>query len=170
MQPTVVVHEAYLKLAGFELRAQRSADGRAAGSAWNDREHFLAVAATAMRQVLVDYARRRRSAKRAGQTEGERVELDLAASTGDRIVAAGSTLDVVELDDALRGLEAVDARAARVVELRFFAGMTVDETARAMGLGRTSVESSWRSARAWLLTQLHPTGCREESDETGNQP
>lgn len=169
IQPTVVVHEAYLKLAGFEARTPRTDGPADAGPVWQDREHFLAVAATAMRQVLVDYARRRRSVKRAGSGEGARVDLDLAAA-GQGAASGSPMVDVVELDDALRGLEAVDPRAARVVELRYFAGMTVEETGRTLGLGRTSVEASWRVARAWLLSQMHPEGCGDRQDGTGDQP
>jgi RNA polymerase sigma factor (TIGR02999 family) len=170
LQPTMIVHEAFLKLAAFETRAKGKVGDGGSIEPWQDREHFLAVAATAMRQVLIDYARKRRSAKRASNGDGERVELTLVAAGPSNASAAASMLDVVELDDALRSLEAADPRAARVVELRFFAGMTIEETARAMGLGRTSVEESWRTARAWLLTQLHPDGGTDARDGTRNHP
>jgi RNA polymerase sigma factor (TIGR02999 family) len=106
-----------------------------------------------MRQVLIDYARMQQSQKRGGANGfvAACVEIpDDGSST--------QGFEVVELEDALRRLEAVDPRAARVVELRFFGGLTVDETARVMELGRTSVEESWRVARAWLLSRLHATG------------
>jgi len=154
LQPTVIVHEAYLKLANFAAQAPKDGVEAPGPGWWKDREHFLAVAATAMRQVLVDYARRRKTLKRSGDSAAQRLDVSLLVNEPATGTGAHSMLDVVELDDALRYLENADPRAAQVVILRFFGGLTVDETARVMGLGRTTVEESWRTARAWLLTQL----------------
>ncbi|MEZ6164178.1 MAG: sigma-70 family RNA polymerase sigma factor [Phycisphaerales bacterium] len=134
LQPTALVNEAYLKLI-------RAPEGFA------NRSHFLAVAATAMRQILTDHARRKRAAKRGG---GAR-----ASGEVDQVAApSGQAIDTVALDDALRRLEALDPRRHRVVELRFFAGLTVEETADLLGLSRSTVEADWRSARAWLAVEL----------------
>ncbi|MFO0826771.1 MAG: ECF-type sigma factor [Phycisphaerales bacterium] len=140
LQPTALVHEAFLKLFPAE---------GATPTAANDREHFLALAATVMRQILVDQARRRRATKRGG--DRERMELDDAQAVqaadpeGDRLV---------ELSDALERLGRADPRRARVVELRFLAGMSVEETARSLGVSERTVEGDWRAARAWLEATL----------------
>ena len=135
LQPTVLVHEAFLRLVG------RPADD------WTDRKHFFAVAATAMRQILVNHARAKNADKRGG---GERPGL-----LNDEIVGAGGRdLDVLDLNDAMEGLAAIDPRKHRVVELRFFAGLTVAEIAEVLGLSVTSIESEWRAAKAWLSAAL----------------
>jgi RNA polymerase sigma-70 factor, ECF subfamily len=135
LQPTVLVHEAFLRLVG---RPEKD---------WNDRKHFFAVAATAMRQILVNHARAKNADKRGA---GERPVL-----LNDEIVgAAGNNLDVLDLNDALEKLAAIDPRKHRVVELRFFAGLTVPEVAEVMELSVTSIESEWRAARAWLSVEL----------------
>ncbi len=139
LQPTVLVHEAYLKL--FE----RTSAG------WNDREHFFAVAAKAMRQILVDRARARARLKRGG--ERERVTLDeRVASSSD------AEVDVLDLDELLSELAAQDERAARVVELRFFAGLEMEEVARALSISLSTAEREWRAARAWLGSRLRDGG------------
>jgi RNA polymerase sigma factor (TIGR02999 family) len=132
LQPTGLVHEAYLRLAG-------SPD-----LAWHSRAQFFAIAARVMRQVLVDHARRRRAAKR----EGCRVTL-----TEDAAPAA-APLDVLDLEEALTELAALDPRQARVVELRYFAGLDVEETAEALGLSARTVKREWQTARAWLQRRL----------------
>lgn len=129
---TSIVHEAFLKL-------------RDAGA--KDVQHFSALAATAMRQVLVDRARRRAAVKHGGGWQ--RVTLSVSIETGD-----DDAIDVVALDDALRKLEGLDARQARIVELRFFGGLTVPETADALGVSSSTVEKQWRRARAWLGAEL----------------
>ena len=135
LQPTVLVHEAFLRLVG---RPEKD---------WNDRKHFFAVAATAMRQILVNHARAKNTEKRGG---GERPVL-----LNDEIVGkTGNNLDVLDLNDALEKLAVVDPRKHRVVELRFFAGLTVPEVAEVMDLSVTSIESEWRAARAWLSVEL----------------
>jgi len=135
LQPTALVNEAFLKLVHGEPPA------------WNDRAHFIAVAATAMRQVLTDHARARQAAKRGG--EWEKVSL-----SGLRIEDGGDEIDLIALDDALEKLRAFDERKHRVVELRFFGGLTVEEVARVLELSTTTVESEWRAARAWLAVRL----------------
>jgi RNA polymerase sigma factor (TIGR02999 family) len=132
LQPTGLVHEAYLRLAGSpEL-------------AWHSRAQFFAIAARVMRQVLVDHARRRRAAKR----EGCRVTLTEEAAP------AAAPLDVLDLEEALTELAELDARQARVVELRYFAGLAVEETAEALGLSARTVKREWQTARAWLQRRL----------------
>lgn len=135
LQPTALVHEAFVKLVESD------------GKGFVDRAHFFAVAATAMRQVLMDHARAKRALKRGG--ERERVTLDEGLLAGEQ-----RDLDLLALDDALSELERHDARKHRVVELRFFGGLTAEETARVLGVGLTTVESDWRAARAWLHVRL----------------
>ncbi len=135
LQPTALVHEAYVRLV-----ANSSAE-------WEDRKHFCAVAATAMRQILADHARRKQAAKRGGGRA--RVTLDAAVTP-----PAESTMDLVTLDGALTRLADVDARKLRVVELRFFGGLSVDDVAEVLDISKTTVESDWRVARAWLRAEL----------------
>jgi RNA polymerase sigma factor (TIGR02999 family) len=138
LQPTALVHEAYMRLAGHV--EQHGAD-------WRDRAHFFGVAARVMRQVLVDYARAHQAAKRgSGQT---RVTL----SEGVRVVEE-ETIDLLALEVALTRLAQLDAEQARLVELRFFAGLTVEETAEVVGRSPTTVKREWRAARAWLHREL----------------
>ncbi|MCC6786082.1 MAG: RNA polymerase subunit sigma-70 [Planctomycetes bacterium] len=137
LQPTALVHEAWLKLS-------KAAEG---GAQLNDRCHFLAVAARAMRQVLVNHARDRKAQKRGGGAA--RVPLDdylgvLEAKTGS----------VVELDDLLMRFAADFPRPAQVVELRVFGGLTLDEAAAALGIAASTVSEDWRFARAWLMRAL----------------
>ena len=134
---TDLVHEAYLKL----VRLDRIK--------WQGRGHFLAVAAQAMRNVLVDHALRRKADKRGGGAG--RVELD-----EDLTIAAATAPpgDLLALDRALRRLEALDARQCQVVECRLFAGMSVEETAEALGVSPASVKRDWSLARAWLNREL----------------
>jgi len=138
LQPTALVHEAYLRV------VDRT------GSPLESRAHFSALCAIAMRCILTDYARRRRAAKRGG--ERERVGLtDLDASNQE------SVIDAVALDDALTELARRDERQARIVEYRYFGGMTVLEVAEVLGVSRSTVEDDWRMARAWLRVQLRET-------------
>ena len=135
LQPTALVNEAYLKLVD-----QRRVP-------WQNRAHFLAVAARAMRQVLVDYARRRRAGKRgAGETL---VVFDEAkAATPPR------NLDLLALDQALDRLSALDERQSRLVEMRIFAGLTIDEAAEALGISPATVSREWKHAEAWLHREI----------------
>src|SRR4029453_973130 len=113
---------------------------------WRDRAHFFAMAATLMRRVLVDYARQRGRNKRDG---GGRVTM-----VGDHALAAQPSVDIVALDDALERLAAVDPQQGRVVELRFFAGLSVEETAEALGISPATVKRDWSTAKLWLYNDL----------------
>jgi RNA polymerase sigma factor (TIGR02999 family) len=135
LQPTALVHEAYLRLAG-----QRAPE-------WPDRAHFFAMAAGVMRHVLVDHARRNRAAKRGGSAC--RVSLDEAAAAGPPL-----ELEVIALDEALQELATLDADQARIVELRFFGGLTVEEAAAVLGVSAATVQRDWRTARAWLYRRI----------------
>lgn len=137
LQSTALVHEAWLRLAG-QTQVQ-----------WQNRSHFLAVAATAMRRVLVDHARRSQSDKRGGDA----VHLSLTAAEG---VAHGNAdvLDVLDLEDALAALAQDHPEHASIVEMRFFGGMTALEVAEATGVTERTVERKWRFARAWLYQRL----------------
>jgi RNA polymerase sigma factor (TIGR02999 family) len=135
LQATALVNEAYLRL----INAQ--------DVAWHDRAHFLAVAARLMRRILVDHARSRHYQKRGG--DAARVTLDEAL-----VVAREPDQDFVALDDALTALAGVDARKSRVVEMRFFGGLTVEETAEALQVSRDTVKRDWKMAKLWLLREL----------------
>src|SRR5262245_21656902 len=134
---TGLVHEAYLKLAH-----QSHLDLR-------DRGHFLSLAARAMRQVVVDHARRRAADKRGGA-----VLLDVLDE--QRLAADTPSFDVLALDQALSRLEGLEPRLSRIVEMRFFAGFSVEETASALGLSERTVKRDWHKARAFLFSELHP--------------
>lgn len=133
IQPTALVNEAYLRLAGEH------------GMQWQDRGHFLAVAAQLMRFILVDHARKRRYQKRGGDRQIVPLEIDVAD------VGAES---VLRIDEALSALAVVDERKARVVEMRVFAGLSVDESARLLGVSPETIGRDWRFARAWLQREL----------------
>jgi RNA polymerase sigma factor (TIGR02999 family) len=134
LQPTALVHELYLKLVD-----QRRV-------AWNDRAHFFAVAAQVMRRILVDHARRRNLKRGAGVAH---VPIDEAAGIDAALLA-----DMTDLDAALHALARVDARKARVVEMRFFAGLTVEEIASVLQVSPVTVMRDWRAAKAWLYREL----------------
>jgi RNA polymerase sigma factor (TIGR02999 family) len=133
LQPTALVHEAYLRL----VRDQ----------AFDGRGHFFAAAAEAMRRILVDRARSRLSRKRGG--DRGRADLDL-----EQLVAPQQSDDVLAVDEALRRLAAKDARKAKLVELRYFAGMTLDEAAAVLGISPATADRDWTFARAWLHRSL----------------
>jgi RNA polymerase sigma factor (TIGR02999 family) len=135
MQATALVHEAYLRLVG-------DADVQ-----WENRGHFFGAAARAMRRILVERARSRGRIKRGG--DRERVEIDPG-----RLEGSESATDLVGLDEALNRLEAEDARKAEVVMLRYFAGLSIEETGAAMGLSPATVKNEWTFARAWLKREL----------------
>lgn len=144
LEPTAVVHEAWIQLLG--RNAVQDSE-----PTWRSREHFLGVAATAMRHVLVDYARKRNSAKRGGGLRRE----PLFAETR---IGGRSREDLLELHQALERLEKFAPLEARVVELRFFGGLTLDETAEFVGLSRRTVVRIWRRAKAWLGAELAESG------------
>ena len=135
LQPTALVNELYLKLVG-----QRSV-------AWNDRAHFFAVAAQVMRRILVDHARRKKSDKRGG----DMIPVTIGAALD---LPAAESIDVVALDVALEHLEKIFPQQARVVELRFYAGLTIDETAAVLGVSPATISREWTMARAWLRREL----------------
>lgn len=137
IQPTALVHEVYARLVGHQ-RIQ-----------WQDRAHFFAVAARLMRQILVDFARARRAGKRGA--DAAHVTLSHAVDEPD---AQQSAVDVLALDEALTRLEAIDPRQAQVVELRWLTGLSVEETAEALGVSPRTVKSEWQMARAWLTREL----------------
>jgi len=136
LQPTALINEAYLKL--IDQRAVK----------WQNRAHFFAIAAQAMRRILVDYARQRQRDKRGGKAEN--LSLEQAIS----IVSQEKSVDLVALDDALTRLEKFDERQARVVELRYFSGLSIDETAEVLGVSNVTVRRDWNMAKAWLLQEI----------------
>ncbi len=144
LQPTALVHEAFLRLID-----QTNVE-------WISRAHFMAVASLAMRQILADHARRRGAAKRGGNWA--RMSLDDAVT-----LDAGSEIDMEQLDAALSKLEALDERRHRVVILRFFGGLTVEDAAQVMGVSASTVEGDWRAARAWLSMELSRGGAHDGS-------
>ena len=135
MQTTALVNEAYVRL--IDARSVR----------WQNRAHFFAISATLMRRVLVDFARARHRAKRGGHVR--QVTLDAALGVAD-----GRDTDVLALDAALEALTTVDPRKGRVVELRFFAGLSVEETAEVLGVSTDTVTRDWKVARIWLMREL----------------
>jgi RNA polymerase sigma-70 factor, ECF subfamily len=139
LQATAIVHEAYLRLIGQP------------GLEWPSRAHFFAFSAHMIRRILVDYARRRNRAKRGGLSE--KITLVEVAD-----LAREKSPDLVALDEALSGLEKVDPRKAAVVELKFFAGLTLEEIATQLGISTETVSREWRRARAWLLSALQTNG------------
>jgi RNA polymerase sigma factor (TIGR02999 family) len=138
LQATALVHEAYLRLV-----QQHSVD-------WRNRAHFFAIAAEMMRRILVNYAVQQNAEKRGGKSE--RFSLDDVTS-----LAAQSEVDLLLLDEALKKLVAIDASQARIVELRFFGGLTVEEVAAVLGISERTVKRDWRAAKAWLHHQISAT-------------
>lgn len=136
LQPTALVNEAYLKLVG-----QKNAK-------WQNRAHFFAISAQLMRRILVDHARRRHAEKRGG-SEQQRLSITSAEDLGDQ-----SALDLLALNEALDELSKMDPQQGRIVELKFFGGLSIDETAEVLGISHATVEREWKSARAWLRRQL----------------
>jgi len=145
LNTTALVHEAYLKL--FRHRSAPSDQGAGQASAWNDRSHFLAVAARAMRQILVNYARRGRAAKRGGGVRP--VTLDESM-----LPTPEAAEEVLALDEALERLEVLSPRQAKAVECRFFAGLTHEDTAAALGMSVATVKRDLNLANAWLFREL----------------
>ena len=134
LQATALVHEAYLRLAG-------------AGTPWHDKRHFVGIAARSMRQILVERARARRAQKRWGG-------LNRVSLTDSIAMAADQAGLLPALDDALTRLEQIDPEQARIVELRYFAGLSIEETADALGMSPATLKRRWALARAWLFRDL----------------
>jgi RNA polymerase sigma factor (TIGR02999 family) len=143
LQPTALVHEAFLRLAGADLE-------------FDDRTHFVRAASQAMRRVLVDHARARNAAKRGSSL---RITLDESLVARDAAV-----VDLLVLDDALNRLAAAEPRWARVVELRFFGGLEVTEVAKALGISIATAKRDWQFARAWLAKMLRDASPTLETD------
>jgi RNA polymerase sigma factor (TIGR02999 family) len=141
LQATALVHEAYLRLVDAEQAQQ-----------WNSRGHFFAAAAEAMRRILIDQARRKQSAKRGGQMR--RVELDAGALLA--VPEDDTADDLLALDEALHELESEDPLKARLVNLRYFAGLSLPEAARALGISPATAKRYWVYARSWLYGKVHP--------------
>ena len=135
LQATALIHEAYLRLVD-----QRSVE-------WQNRAHFFAIAARLMRQILVDHARRHEAAKRGGSAI--KVPVEEAAASG-----AGRDINLVALDAALDKLAEIDAEQSRIVELRYFSGLTIEETAEVMGISAATVKREWQVAKAWLRREI----------------
>jgi RNA polymerase sigma factor (TIGR02999 family) len=151
MQASALVNEAYLRLIDVQ-----HVD-------WQNRTHFLAMSARLMRRILVDVARSKRAQKRGG--EAVRVTFDEALAVTDE-----PGQDLVALDAALQELATVDARKARVIELRYFGGLSVEETASVLTVSVDTVMRDWKLAKAWLLRELSGQGSRGRRDETGAAP
>lgn len=135
LQATALVNEAYLRLKKDKRQA------------WQNRTHFFAIAATSMRQILVERARARNAAKRGGSQM--RITLDEAVAAGRE-----KSIDLLALDEALTRLAVMDPEQARIVELRFFGGLSIEETAEAMGISPATVKRSWSMAKAWLKREM----------------
>jgi RNA polymerase sigma factor (TIGR02999 family) len=135
LQPTALVHEAYLRLVGDQEQQ------------WENRAHFFGAAARAMRNVLVDQVRKKGRIKRGGQAQ--RIPFSQIVCTSE-----SQPLDILALDEALKRLEKDDPRLVEVALLRFFAGLTIEETAKAMGVSTSTVEREWSYARAWLYREI----------------
>jgi len=137
LQATALVHEAYIRLVGEEAQN------------WKSRSHFFKAAAEAMRRILIDNARRKKSLKRGG--EHKRISLDEAAPTHDE---GGSVDDLIALDEALVKLSEEDKTKAELVKLRYFAGLSVEQTAEVLGISATTAKLHWAYTRAWLLREI----------------
>ncbi len=137
LQPTALVHEAYMRIAGT-------------GAPWDNRRHFFAAAAIAMRRILVERAR----AKGGPMRGGGRERVGLSTAEGEMADGPSGEIDWIALDEAMAALEREDAQLAEVVHLRYFAGLSVDETAAATGRSARSIDRDWKCARLWLLRRI----------------
>jgi RNA polymerase sigma factor (TIGR02999 family) len=135
LQTTALIHEAYLKLIGQEV-------------SWQNRAHFFAIAAQAMRRILVDHAKTRHREKRGGAAE------NLALEEAVYVGVSQKSVDLVNLDEALNRLAKLDPRQARIVELRYFSGLSIDETAEIIGVSNATVRNDWNMAKAWLKQEI----------------
>lgn len=135
LQPTALVNEAYLKLVGQKTN-------------WQNRAHFFAISAKLMRRILVDHARQRQAAKRGG-SEQQRISI-----TSAETIMKQPAIDLLALNEALDELARMDPQQGRIVELKFFGGLSIEETAEVLGISHATVERDWKVARAWLRRQL----------------
>lgn len=135
LQATALVHEAYIRLVDWQTVS------------WQNRAHFFAVAAGVMRKILVDHARAKRAQKRGG--DGQKLEINEAIG-----FAAEREIDLIALDEALKNLAEFDDVQARLVEMRFFGGLTIEETAHALGVSPATVKREWTAAKAWLYQRI----------------
>ncbi|HJZ81804.1 MAG TPA: sigma-70 family RNA polymerase sigma factor [Pyrinomonadaceae bacterium] len=145
LQTTALVNEAYLRLAGREQ------------AEWQTQAHFFAVTARVMRHILIDHARRRRFLKHGGQLQ----QVSMAEAS---LMSAERAADLIALDEALDHLKQLDLRKSKVVELRYFGGLSLEETAKALGVSVMTVRRDWRAARAWLFRKMRST------EEPGQSP
>lgn len=134
LQPTALVHEAFIRLVEWE------------NVTWQNRAQFFAVAAEVMRKVLIDHARQKKAQKRSG---GQKIELDEAISFSEK-----KEFDLLALEEVLQSLEKIDARQAKIVELRFFGGLSIEETAHVLKISDTTVKREWTFAKAWFQREL----------------
>lgn len=134
LQATALVHEAFIRLVDWE------------NATWQNRAHFFAVAAEIMRKILIDHARRKNARKRSG---GQKIELNEAVSFSDE-----KEFEILALEDALQTLEKIDSRQAKIVELRFFGGLSIEETAYVLNVSETTVKREWTFAKAWFQREL----------------
>lgn len=145
LNTTALVHEAYLRLVGQP------------SPLWENRAHFLAVASRAMRQILINYAKGKRAAKRGSGTRPVRLHEIEAALGGAEDPSEARDEALVALDNSLRRLESIDTRQCQIVECRFFGGMTIQDTAQALGVSPVTVKRSWATAQAWLYRDIKET-------------
>ena len=143
LQPTALVHEAYIKLID-QTQVK-----------WQNRAHFFGIAANIMRRILVDYARQHKADKRGGAAEKLPLEEEIL------IVSEGKSAELLALDEALENLAKIDAQKSKIVELRYFGGLSVEETAEVLGISEITVKRHWRMAKAWLYGQLAPENTNE---------
>jgi RNA polymerase sigma factor (TIGR02999 family) len=141
LQTSALINEAYIRLVDHK------------GMRWQNRAHFYAIAAQAMRRILVDRARHHLAARHGGSSR--RVDIDQAA-----LVTAERAPEIIALDDALTALAALDARQAQIVEMRYFVGLSADETAEVLGVSPVTVNRDWRAAKLWLLKELQADGSK----------
>ena len=143
LETTALINEAYLRLVDQSV-------------SWQSRAHFFGIAARLMRQLLVDHARARQRLKRGGDLQ----QISITAAGG---IPQERAVDLLALDEALTTLAEVDPQSSQIVELRFFGGLTIEETAQVIGVSTPTVERGWRAARAWLQTELSPSLTKHES-------
>ena len=143
LQTTALVNEAYLRLAG------------SANISWQNRAHFYAVTAQVMRRILIDHARRRHYVKHGG--EAQRVAFEVATKEA-ALMSAPRAAELLALDEALDGLARLDPRKSRVVELRYFGGLNIEETAKVLEVSPMTVRRDWRAAKAWLFKRMKEEG------------